>query len=142
MIAAKKPNLERFYGYKVTPDADATGTHRMGYIRATYAELERLLGKPEEGDGYKVSGEWTITSGDCPGSVITLYDWKSTALYDESLPSVAEFRASPKARTFNVGGNNPADVLRFIEVLSIELDEQPEPKPKPARRKATSKTKV
>ncbi len=141
MPAAKKPKLERFYGYKVTTDADLTGTHRMGCIRATYAELERLLGKPEEDDGYKVSGAWTFSS-DYLGSVITLYDWKSTALYDESLPSVAEFRASPKAWTFNVGGNNPADVLRFIEVLSLELDEQPEPKPKPVRRKAVSKAKA
>ncbi len=70
-----------------------TPTALGGYITASYAELERLLGPPNAAsDGYKVSTEWTLSFN---GAIYTLYDYKETNFYDDDLPSVDEFRALP-----------------------------------------------
>ncbi len=95
----------------VNHDADTNGTHLQGAIVTSYNRLLELFGEPKDDDSYKVSGRWTFTF---QGKVFTLYDWKSTALYDDDYPSVKEFRARPEA-LFNVGGHS--DASEFIAEL-------------------------
>ena len=100
---------------KVNHDADTNGTHLQGYVKATYGELQEVLGEPEESDGYKVSGQWTFE--DENGQVFTLYDWKATDLYGYG-PSVEEFRADPKPYEFHVGGHvSGRAVARYLTKL-------------------------
>lgn len=101
--------------FKVDFDADINGTSLKGHVTANYNKLVKLFGEPMESDGYKVSGEWVFTDDD--GNVFTLYDWKSTELYDDELPSVKQFRRQTEA-TFNVGGRSYAgDFIEFLEKM-------------------------
>lgn len=99
------------------PDADVCGTSLKGRIQTSYAQLVEAFGEPIQGDGYKVSGEWVFSGLD--GEVFTIYDWKSTDLYDEQALSVEEFRAQPSAE-FNVGGSKPA--FEFIDWVNSKLN--------------------
>lgn len=99
--------------FKVDQNADVNGTHLQGHIEASYQDLEKAFGKPIESDGHKVSGEWIFVSN---GEVFTLYDWKSTSLYDPCLPSVQSFRANKEKTTFNIGGRtNAANFIKWLE---------------------------
>ena len=104
--------------YKLDLTADVNGTHRVAEVDTTYAKIAKVFGPPIESDGYKVSGEWVFT--DAEGNVFTLYDWKSTSLYDSDLPTVYEFRRKRKPVTFNVGGNS--DATAFLFWLKQKID--------------------
>ena len=110
-------NDETLPGY--TRGGNAIGTHLQGHITAVYSDLEEILGQPEECDGYKVSGQWTLTDSD--GNVVTLYDWKSTELYDDSLPSVKQFRRNSDEQEFNIGGRDFMAAENFRETLETAL---------------------
>lgn len=97
----------------------SSGTSLKGYLLARYCDLVAILGAPEGCDGYKVSGEWCFRTPE--GECVTLYDWKSTNLYDPDYPSVAEFRASEEFQEFNVGGNTSVAASDFIQALADEL---------------------
>ena len=73
------------------PSTKIGGTHLQGHIRASGAELIRKLGRPQEGDGYKVFSEWTVESDN---GIATIYDWKGANILDESVS------------TWNIGGHN------------------------------------
>ena len=98
---------------------DPTGTYLQTHIDAIYKDLVTILGKPEDGEGYKVSGEWILTDSD--GNVVTLYDWKSTSLYDDSYPSVREFRSCTWEQTFNILSCDPVVAETFRHNLALEL---------------------
>lgn len=95
----------------------ATGTSLVGYFRATYKELFYLLGHPDDGDDYKVSTEWVV---DWMGEVFTIYDWKSSSLYDPSYPSRKEIREDDNPRLWHVGGFK--DCEYFIQELHWTID--------------------
>lgn len=95
------------------------GTSLKSHIEATFQELVTLLGEPEDGDDYKVSGEWVVKDED--GNVCTLYDWKRTRLYDSSLPSVAAFRAERYPTTFNIGARDGRSAENFRHQLQLQL---------------------
>ena len=97
------------------------GTHRQTEIQATYRELVALLGEPYEGDGYKVSGEWVMKDNE--GNIVTIYDWKSTRLYDndKSLPTVRQFRTGKYPVQFNIGGHCAFAAEHFRHYLAISL---------------------
>ncbi len=99
--------------YKLNNNASISGTSLKGYANFDYKHMRELFGEPNESDGYKVSGEWVFEATN--GDVFTVYDWKSTNLYDSDLPSVEEFRASG-VNTFNIGGYN--DASEFIAWLA------------------------
>jgi hypothetical protein len=103
---------------KLNNDADVCGTSLIGHVNTSYAKLVKAFGEPIESDGYKVSGEWVFEDDD--GNVFTLYDWKSTNLYDPGYPSISEFRARPEAR-FHIGGNNKSAVLDFERWLFAQI---------------------
>jgi hypothetical protein len=106
--------------FKRDESADIGGTSLKGHILARYRDLENLFGTPDLDDEYKVSGCWAFTDND--GNIVTLYDWKRTSLYDESLPSVSEFRNSTQPTVFNVGGRDNETVRLFIDELSHTLE--------------------
>ena len=54
---------------------DINGTCLQGFLNSDYQFLRELLGKPHDGDGYKVDWEWSIEFED--GTVATIYNWKS-----------------------------------------------------------------
>lgn len=105
--------------FKRDESADIGGTSLKGHILARYRDLENLFGTPDLDDEYKVSGCWAFTND---GNIVTLYDWKRTSLYDESLPSVSEFRNSTQPTVFNVGGRDNETVRLFIDELSHTLE--------------------
>lgn len=106
--------------FKRNKAVDITGTCLKGHILVRYRDLENLFGKPDTEDEYKVSGCWVFTDND--GNVVTLYDWKKTNLYDESLPSVSEFRNSEQPTIFNVGGRDNDTVRLFVYELSNVIE--------------------
>lgn len=92
----------------MTRGGDANGTSLMGYVTASFEDLREALGEPEEGDGYKVSTEWTLT---WKGQTFTIYDYKETSLYDRSGPSVEQFRKLP-AYDWHIGGRTDPEAFR------------------------------
>lgn len=98
------------------PTANAGGTCLQGTVRISPVELVGLFGEPEPGDEYKVSMEYTFRGED--GSVVTLYDWKGTSLYDEDYPDPEEFRASTHAEDFHVGGHTSEAATQFMRWLT------------------------
>ena len=104
----------------------AAYTARVGHIEASPAELVRLFGKPCESDGYKVSGEYLFKIHD---RYITLYDWKQTSLYDDSLPSPKDFWKNEERVTLNVGSqhsegsNNGYTVYLLLDLIQARRAE-------------------
>lgn len=111
--------------FKVANDWDhpaiGNGTSLMGYITVKYSDLVLAFGEPMESDGYKVSGEWIFIEEES-GEVFTIYDWKSTDLYDSDLKSVEEFRALKTKVQFNIGGNHKGSVERFKSLLLKQIE--------------------
>ena|SRR5581483_10481158 len=110
--------------FTLTPDADIDGTHKIGEIVLVARQLVDRFGPPEEGDGYKVSGEYRFE--DAQGCVYTIYDWKETTLFDDgveegeepSAPTPEEFWGNENPTTFQIGGREANDVEAFKTWLS------------------------
>ena len=99
---------------------EVNGTSRVGEIEVVYKDLVAAFGEPGESDGHKVSGEWCFVNSET-GEAYTLYDWKSTCLYDDMLPSVERFRANPRPQWFNIGGNGRGDVKEFKRMMLAHI---------------------
>lgn len=111
--------------FHVDPAADTNGTSGFGYFCASYAQLEAALGPPlpcRGGDG-KVSTRWALVAPN--GAVLTVYDWKATNLYHSDLPAVADFRADPSPRLWNVGARSPARLTDFCKWLAEQIGTEP-----------------
>lgn len=95
-------------------DIDINGTHFVGEITCTRRALELAFGKPNDGDGYKVTTEWCIEFPE--GQVATVYDWKR---YEEGAPGQEEMYS------WHVGGHDK-DVVDYVyrTVLYAVLDAQ------------------
>jgi hypothetical protein len=79
----------------ITRTEDIDGTHLIGEVKTTRADLTALFGEPieyEEGD--KVTIEWGIKMG---ATVATIYDWKR---YEEGTPGKTELYL------YHVGGRD------------------------------------
>ena len=88
---------------------DINGSHRQGYLKAQYATLCALFGKPHEGDGYKIDWEWSVEFED--GTVATVYNWKSGPNYGYDTVGPGQITE------WNVGGFNPQAVENLKKVL-------------------------
>ena len=75
---------------RIARTQEVDGTHLQGYITATYAELVRVFGEPDEGCDGKTRAEWGLRFPE--GTIATIYDWKS----DLPVQSVSQW---------NVGGH-------------------------------------
>jgi hypothetical protein len=108
--------------YVVDNSAEINGTHLLCRITARFKDLKSVLGAPSESDGYKVSGEWRVIDGF--GSVFTIYDYKQTNLYDDSLPSVREFQESQDYKTFSIGGkSDPTGLISYLKgLIPLEVE--------------------
>lgn len=91
------------------------GTSLQGYLRVPFSRVVEVFGEPGKGDDYKVAFEWRIEFED--GTVATIYDWKSTSLYDDkSAPSPEALRAS-EFSDWHIGGNSK----RAVELVKTTV---------------------
>ena len=116
---------ESKYMFTLSPDAStAETTARRPGLHIAPRDLVERFGPPLPGSGdRKVSGSYTFT--DIRGSVITVYDWKATALYDgrpeADLPSVKAFWASTEPAEFCVAARGVVDIRAFARWLEADL---------------------
>ena len=99
------------------PSAETNGTYRFDEVAISPASIVRRFGKGSNGDGYKVSRQWVFRKGDL---VFTVYDWKSTGLYESGMWSPDELWACKEPFDLHVGSKFPAterDVAEFIAFL-------------------------
>lgn len=115
----KAKQFKSWKAFDKAMEKDGAGfTSRVGHIEASPAELIRLFGKPLKSDGYKTSGEFLFKIHD---RYITLYDWKSTSLYDNSLPSPKDFWANEERVILNVGSSRGTNDLGYTVYLLLDL---------------------
>ena len=99
------------------PNAEMNATHRFGEIQIIPSAVVRCFGEGESGDGFKVFRTWIFRRGDL---VFTLYDWKSTSLFDAEMWTPQELWASHEPFDLHIGSKEPAtanDVDEFIAYL-------------------------
>jgi hypothetical protein len=98
--------------FKLSPYISINGTCLIGKINISTLKLIRYFGRPLNGDGYKVSGEYYFEGPD--DSIFTVYDWKYG--YDVWTPP------SSKPMELNIGGNTQArrhlsDFTKWLEAF-------------------------
>src|SRR5262249_52287435 len=92
--------------FRLDLEADIDGTHYRDKILVPPKRVVDTFGPPGRGDSYKVSGTYRFTDPD--GNVFTLYDWKTTSLYDDGVEP-GEESSFPTPEEF--WGNWNPDVL-------------------------------
>jgi hypothetical protein len=102
---------------------ETCGTSKIDELFIEPAMLVKMFGPGEESDGYKVSGEYVFTGPE--GTVYTVYDYKSTSLYDDDYPTPEEFWSSTEPTYFSIGsGENGLkylyDFRNFINFFAEE----------------------
>jgi hypothetical protein len=91
----------------ITRTEEIDGTHLIGEVETTRAELTAILGKPTEYEGGdKVTIEWGIKMGK---TVATIYDWKR---YEEGAPEQRELYA------YHIGGASE----KALDLVNTLLD--------------------
>tara|TARA_Y100001973_G_scaffold98882_1_gene157085 strand:- start:58 stop:486 length:429 start_codon:yes stop_codon:yes gene_type:complete len=109
----------QMFNFELDTCAPTDGTSFSGYVTVPPALLVRLFGLPNHGDDHKVSGEYRFRnmSGN---TVCTLYDWKTTTMYDQYAKFTAEdFWQSNEPYRFHLGG----DSIGFQTWLSLQIGE-------------------
>lgn len=96
--------------------ADVNMTSFQGSFDATYAAVVAVFGEPQEADEYKVAYEWIVEFKD--GTVSTIYDWKETSLYDESLPPPSALKDG-RVVNWHIGGHNRASVIPVLQLMGM-----------------------
>lgn len=99
----------------------ANGTSRMSEMLIAPADLILAFGSPGESDGYKVSGEY-LFHDEKNSVVFTMYDWKSTNLYDDDDLSPKEFWSQTTPVQINIGGNHKGDVEEFKRMIKQHIE--------------------
>ena len=112
-------NIETEKTYKLNKQANSDGTSLRGNVTISTKRLTELFGLPSRSDGYKSSGEYIFTSEN--GDVFTLYDWKSTSLYDQEMISPEEFWNQNSLVTLNIGAKSAVGVGGFMSFLATSL---------------------
>jgi len=96
------------------------GASLVGKVKATYAELRSLFGKPLDWECDKVDAQWIVEFSD--GTIATVYNWKDGMAYlgEDGLPI-------KKITDWHVGGLSPAAhaMVQIALDLSRESKEQP-----------------
>ena len=100
-------------------ELDISGTSFHGvYIKVKPSDLFLFFGEGIESDGYKVSKEYVF---EYKGMVFTLYDWKSTGLYDERYRSPEEFWAQESVELHIGSRCNSGVEMEFKMALEAHL---------------------
>lgn len=100
------------------------GSWLIDEIEIAPRTLVATFGEGEESDGYKVAAEYYFKSKKT-NAIFTLYDWKSTSLYDHCYVSPKTLYASTKPYDFHIGGNDKSkkEVESFKKWLLSQLVE-------------------
>jgi hypothetical protein len=105
--------------FKLDLNADISDTSWADAIKVAPAEFVRIFGGPHRlWDSFKVSGLYTFVKDD---KVFTVYDWKSTSLWGDDLPSPLAFWNSRSKAVLSIGGNCE-DVTEFRSWLLQKLE--------------------
>ena len=100
------------------PYVDVDGTCLKGEMKVVPADLVLALGNPTSSDGYKVSGEYIFKHRS--GSVMCLYEWKWTTLYDDDNPYTPEqFWKLTEPMNFHLGAKSADYINDFKAWLLI-----------------------
>lgn len=103
--------------YVLTSSAESDGTYVVDEVAIPPASVVRCIGKGDEGDGYKVSRQWVFRKKNL---VFTLYDWKSTDLYESGMWSPESLWQCEEPFDLHIGSKVPAtetDVEEFIAYI-------------------------
>ena len=101
--------------FRINEDANIDGTHYQTSVVIPPRDLVDLLGPYLEGDG-KISGQYILETKS--GSVVSIYEYKSTSLYDPMNPDPKVFWDSDKPYRFHIGAHseNVASLCKeFVE---------------------------
>ena len=107
--------------YVLTTGDQAGGTWLVGTIFLPPAAVIRCFGKGGCADKCKVSREYVFCKGDL---IFTLYDWKSTDLYDPALMTPEQFWSMKLPMELHIGSNAssaPADIQHFAEWITSKM---------------------
>lgn len=120
LVSNKKVAKKMIGKFELDDYADASGTSFRGVtVLVNGPKLIEELGDVNRADnpGDKTSKDWIFT---CEGKVFTVYEWKSTNLYDSKsgLPSVEDFWAGNVL--LNIGHDRKDKEL--AEELADELE--------------------
>jgi len=85
-------------------DAIVNGTSYMGEVIIAPKKLIETFGKPDRSDEYKVCMEYAFVAIKNPNIVFTIYDWKSTSLYEKGYMSPEKFKNLETVYNFHIGG--------------------------------------
>ncbi|NNF66084.1 MAG: hypothetical protein HKM98_01095 [Gammaproteobacteria bacterium] len=101
--------------FSYTKDLKFAGTYLVDEVELTPRFLKLQFGLPDNGDGIRVSN-WYAFESDA-GEVFTIYDYKSTTLWDpdSDLPTPEEFWSSDRIETLSVGGKEDTDHKAFVD---------------------------
>lgn len=109
--------------YSPASEADAHGTYWYAGVVLAPAAVARRFGAAHDGDSDKVSRHWVFRKGDF---VFTLYDWKSTNLYESGLLSPEKFWACEEPMDLHVGSKEPAtkeNAAAFVQWIEDEVQQ-------------------
>lgn len=115
------------HSYELVPPAYAVGTYLYDEILLVPAAVIRCFGKSDHSEDGKVSGQWVFKKGDL---IFTLYDWKSTDLYERGMWTPEELWSSKEPFDLHIGSREPAtreDALEFAEYLQKVTSEKKQP---------------
>ncbi len=102
--------------FRMNEDANIDGASWLKSVIIPPRDLVDLFGPPLEGDGYKVSGEYILES--ISGNVASIYEYKSTSLYDPMNPDPKVFWDSDIPYRFHIGAHSENVALlckEFVE---------------------------
>ena len=122
-MASNTEEVERD-AFRLDPTASVNGTSGLTRMQCLPVELVEMFGKPRDGDGHKVSGEYVFTNDD--REVFAVYDWKQTSLYfgrRSGCPSPEEFWTNDEFVFLSVGGRRGSDVDRFLTWLVDRMED-------------------
>lgn len=101
--------------YVLDPTAEIEGTAWAADFEAVPTRIVQRFGTPRDrADQFKISGRYIFVDDD--HKVFTLYDWKSTSLFDTSLPAPLRFWNSNEVQQFSVGSldDDASDFKRWL----------------------------
>ena len=119
LMGATSMNFKTHNDKQSLEDA-VNGASLVGEVKATYAELRSLFGKPLDWECDKVDAQWIVEFSD--GTIATIYNWKDGVAYlgEAGLPV-------KKITDWHVGGLSSAAhaMVQIALDLSRESKEQP-----------------
>jgi hypothetical protein len=90
----------------------ADGTCYIGSIKASYAGLVEIFGKPSEGDGFKTEAHWLVMLP--RKEVATIYNYKNSRSYSPDFPLIEAISE------WHIGGHRGSALDALINKLGAK----------------------